>query len=229
MGKTETYIPIAPTRLTLDGLIAFCQWLRLSGVHIGPNKTAQHVLRYMAWKGEMGIVTLEHGQLLANRVASKHIGTWKRGDPLARPIATRQSDVARRRRILARDGTDCCICGRELGDDMTIEHWVAQISDGTEDDANIGLAHKVCNFIVDSWSVSEKLRIRDVLAEWLERHLPRHVAFDPDILPDRKAIWAWAGLKRAWVNLTEEISNGEVQRVDVQETSDASPPGACEV
>jgi hypothetical protein len=48
-------------------------------------------------------------------------------------------------RILARDGEGCCYCGKPLGDDMTLEHRIAQANGGSDDLENLTLAHAACN------------------------------------------------------------------------------------
>lgn len=59
-------------------------------------------------------------------------------------------------RILARDGDNCCYCKRPLGDDMTLEHRVAQSRGGTDDLGNLKLAHASCNQEVGNLPVDMK-------------------------------------------------------------------------
>jgi 5-methylcytosine-specific restriction endonuclease McrA len=58
------------------------------------------------------------------------------------PVGDRNRKIAR---ILARDGDECCYCGKPLGDDMTLEHRIALSNGGTDDLDNLKLAHALCN------------------------------------------------------------------------------------
>jgi 5-methylcytosine-specific restriction endonuclease McrA len=62
--------------------------------------------------------------------------------PFRQPVGDRNRKIAR---ILARDGDDCCYCGKPLGDDMTLEHRVAKSRGGSDDLENLKLAHARCN------------------------------------------------------------------------------------
>ena len=66
-----------------------------------------------------------------------------------RPAEGRRDTVGVRARLIARlivrDGDDCCYCHKPLGDDMTLEHRVAQSNGGDDDFDNLTLAHRGCN------------------------------------------------------------------------------------
>lgn len=47
--------------------------------------------------------------------------------------------------LLARDGSDCWLCGDPLGDDITKEHRVPRSRGGSDDLSNLVLAHAACN------------------------------------------------------------------------------------
>jgi hypothetical protein len=67
----------------------------------------------------------------------------KPGQQIVRePVGERNRKIAR---ILARDGESCCYCGKPLGEDMTLEHRVAKSRGGSDDLANLKLAHARCN------------------------------------------------------------------------------------
>jgi 5-methylcytosine-specific restriction endonuclease McrA len=49
------------------------------------------------------------------------------------------------KRLLVRDGGYCWLCDGWLGDDITLDHVVPRSKGGTNQDANLRLAHKRCN------------------------------------------------------------------------------------
>jgi 5-methylcytosine-specific restriction endonuclease McrA len=49
------------------------------------------------------------------------------------------------KRLLVRDGGHCWLCGGWLGDDITLDHVVPKTKGGTNQDANLRLAHERCN------------------------------------------------------------------------------------
>ena len=59
--------------------------------------------------------------------------------------------------LIRRDGDSCTFCGERLGEDMTIEHFVALTSGGPDVLANTCLAHAECNHKVGHMSVREKV------------------------------------------------------------------------
>jgi hypothetical protein len=78
----------------------------------------------------------EHGQALAERGAVKLFpNTRQKVGQRARLIA----------RLMFRDGEDCCYCLAPLGDDITLEHVVAQSRGGSDELDNLKLAHDRCN------------------------------------------------------------------------------------
>lgn len=159
-----------------DELQRFTDWLRRNGRYITPNRSGRQVVRYIGLLGQIGLVYLHGGKGHCNAVAAKHLMLFRAGRPLTRRrVNTSEGKRQRIARIRERDGDDCCICGRwVLPVDETVEHWVARSCDGTEDDANIGLAHRLCNELLGDLSVCEKIRLRDEI-----RELVALDAFDP--------------------------------------------------
>lgn len=66
--------------------------------------------------------------------------------------------------LLDRDGSDCWVCGHELGDNMTIEHKVARANGGTWAFGNLALAHIECNRALARLPLAAKEAVR-ALAE----------------------------------------------------------------
>lgn len=68
--------------------------------------------------------------------------------------------------IIKRDGFCCFYCGKtaeEVGEQLTIEHFVAISHGGTNHLDNLALACKSCNVKAGNLSVAEKIRIRDAI------------------------------------------------------------------
>jgi hypothetical protein len=70
-----------------------------------------------------------------------------------------------REALAERDGTDCWVCGRELGDDQTIEHVEARANGGQWAIDNLRLAHGHCNRTLGALPVAVKETVRARLKE----------------------------------------------------------------
>lgn len=62
--------------------------------------------------------------------------------------------------LLQRDGSDCWFCGRDLGDDITIEHLVPRSKGGVNHLDNYALAHAKCNQDAADKTLVEKIDMR---------------------------------------------------------------------
>ncbi|MCK6508197.1 HNH endonuclease [Myxococcota bacterium] len=52
----------------------------------------------------------------------------------------------RRERVLATHGRVCWICGKPIGDDLTLDHVKAKSEGGSNGEENLRPAHWKCNF-----------------------------------------------------------------------------------
>lgn len=77
-------------------------------------------------------------------VASKNYQRWERPTVVAA--------------LLERDGGDCFYCGKEMADDITVEHILAKAHGGPDSEENLCLAHERCNKDMGSLSVVEKIK-----------------------------------------------------------------------
>lgn len=62
-------------------------------------------------------------------------------------------------KLLALRGDRCCFCFGALGNDITIEHLLSLSRHGTNDTANLFLAHMKCNQAAGDRSVEDKIKI----------------------------------------------------------------------
>lgn len=64
--------------------------------------------------------------------------------------------------LLARDGNDCWLCGAQMSaGSRTIEHLEPISRGGTNDPANLALAHAACNHQLGDMSLARKLAVRE--------------------------------------------------------------------
>lgn len=140
---------------------AFCSFLIENGAKILDPTNPWEVLRYkLEGAGTVVIYKKASGALNIPQTAQEHLSCFEKGRAIERkerPGKRHKEQLIER--LLDRDGPNCCICGKPLGDDITIEHWVSIKDGGNNSLANLGLAHEACNQAVDSKPVVEKVRI----------------------------------------------------------------------
>lgn len=139
----------------------FTSFLIENGAVIKDPTNTWEILRYkIEGSGTVVIHRNSRGFINIPNDARQHLECYEAGraiDRRERPGKDHKKKLIER--LLERDGSDCCICSKPLGEDITIEHWVSIKDGGTNCMANLGLAHAECNRVVDSKPVSEKLRL----------------------------------------------------------------------
>jgi hypothetical protein len=81
-------------------------------------------------------------------------------DPDGRKKESRDKTVIR---LLARDGSECWFCGKEMSRDITLEHLTPLALQGTWADDNLALAHTACNKAAGHLTRFEKEQLRQRL------------------------------------------------------------------
>jgi hypothetical protein len=102
-------------------------------------------------------------------IQSAHVAWWAQNPGARKGNGKPKGDkrAALRAMIAERDGDDCWVCGRELGEDRTIEHVEAVANGGTWAFANLRLAHRHCNHTLGALPVAAKEAARAKLQkEW---------------------------------------------------------------
>jgi len=216
-GELAEIIP----RLSLQEVGRFAQWIRARHYNILPNQGAMELLRYR-YAGTMALIVMEPQsaavyRFRCNRQALLHVIDFR--DEEGEPAYGKRMS-ARRTRLLKRDGFDCCYCGTPLGDDMTIEHWLAKSRGGTNEPGNLALAHNRCNALAGDLPVIHKVRVRNVLHALVESY-----GYDVRRFPDRERLYRLAKIPAP---ATEEEGNDDVQRTRVQGESLAPHEGVGE-
>jgi len=174
-----SYLPVRRQQFRTAKFLA---WLAANGAEVGQPTNPYEVVRYRAYgrqggKAETHIVyAKENGLLTFTGNSRLHYENYVAGLPLAsvtlNPVVVpmrpqEPSDAAsssvrarRRSRLLKRDGDGCWFCGDPMGEDMTLEHLLPQSKGGSNDPANLVLAHRDCNNRAADLSVSEKVELR---------------------------------------------------------------------
>lgn len=155
--KPETYQALR----TDKGRQKISSFLIENGAAIIDPTNPYEVMRYkMNGSGVVVIYRKGNGDLNVPDAARDHLKCFEQGRAIERKKRPdKQHKDGLVGRLLDRDGQDCCICGKDLGEDITIEHWVSIKDGGNNSLANLGLAHEACNRLVDSNPVSEKVKI----------------------------------------------------------------------
>jgi hypothetical protein len=156
-------------------LQAFVTWLQNNECEILKPTSQWEKLRYRHPKSGVCIIHVnKNGVYNIPATVTNHIKEASgQGEPTAapkksRPKVKRRTGTAKRplvKRVHSRDGDHCCFCDAPATPErpLTIEHWLSISKGGTNDDANIGLAHEVCNILAGNMAVSEKMKLRDRL------------------------------------------------------------------
>jgi len=80
----------------------------------------------------------------------------RRGHP--RPQGSQLARI--RTALLIRDGEDCWLCGKHLGNDCTLEHLEPLSRGGKNDPSNYALAHEACNAALGDRPLKAKIEMR---------------------------------------------------------------------
>ena len=165
----------APVRRRQFDMPGFAAWLVKNGAEVGMPTNAYEVIRYRAfWQGSAKAVThivytKENGLLTYMAGARAHYDAFLAGEDI--PETQQEADDTRksgrigkskrvRAKLLERDGDACWFCGKAMGEDATIEHLIARASGGTNNIANLALAHAACNHRAADWPLARKLELR---------------------------------------------------------------------
>lgn len=140
-------------------LKAFESYLLNMGAEVLPPTNQYELFRF---KGlETGIIYTT-GKVNSNYVweaiAAFQTGNsqWK-GRP--EPTIRRGSYRRQKKSLLARDGRNCFYCGKDMGDDITVEHLVSLAAKGPNTLANMVLCHESCNQNAHNLPAAEKVRM----------------------------------------------------------------------
>lgn len=139
----------------------FGQWIEANGGFLREPTSEWEVIRYDLAGEIHSIYRNSKGRLTLAGKTADHYHTFRAGAAFGVVAPKGKSREKLVVTLLGRDGDCCVICGDFLGDDITVEHWLARDAGGSNDPRNLGLAHDRCNQRVGNLPITEKLRIRD--------------------------------------------------------------------
>lgn len=165
---SEPKVFITPS-LIREGYTELCDWLVAAGAQPKPTRKFE-LLRFktnngMSWVKHVkpGSPYLQfHGEALPALMRYFKGLHWSPDG--YRPAAFKTQHLIES--LKRRDGTCCMFCGEELGDDVTVEHWVPSSFGGPTTSNNMALMHKACNLGLGNLPVTSKLKL--ILAERLK-------------------------------------------------------------
>jgi len=139
-------------------LSKFKIWLESNGGTILPKTNEYELVRFKG--SEIGVI-YNSGKFSSDyaRNALDCFNKNKKWD--GRPISYGRSSAYKKEkiRLIKRDGTCCFLCGKELEDDITVEHLIALVAGGKNDISNMVLTHYVCNAELTTKPIYEKVKM----------------------------------------------------------------------
>lgn len=136
----------------------FSKWLTKMGAEILPNTNEYEALRF---KGREVGVLYKSGKVSNNYTSEAircfHLNTKWNGRPVN--VGRKPGYKKEKAQLLKRDGSNCFLCGKPLGDDITLEHLIALSCGGKNNLSNMVLMHEACNQEVDNIPISKKVEI----------------------------------------------------------------------
>lgn len=136
----------------------FKQWLKDYGCEILPPTNPYEAVRFEG--KEIGVIYTsgKTSGVYATRaiICFKNNKKWD-----GSPIKTgRYSNYKKyKEKLVERDGTCCFFCGKEMEDDITLEHLIALSCGGKNNLSNMVLSHKECNEAVKNMPISDKVKL----------------------------------------------------------------------
>lgn len=138
-------------------------WLQSRGAEVLVTTNPYEFVRYRAAGDTHVLYRKGNGSFTVTKAVLSMVSAFLGNQPWSAGVATKRKprNPVEVRALLARDGDACFLCGRPLGEDITVEHLVAVVHGGPNHIANKALMHQACNLRVHHLSVFEKVRMRD--------------------------------------------------------------------
>jgi len=136
----------------------FKHWLSDRGCEILPCTNEYEALRFSG--KEIGVY-YKSGKV-SNQFTAKAVSCFIRNKAWdGKPINVGRNPSYRKEKIaiLKRDGSNCFICNKPLGDDITLEHLDPLSKGGKNKLSNMVLAHDKCNRDLKNISLVDKIKI----------------------------------------------------------------------
>ena len=122
----------------------FQKWLEQNGAEILPVTNEYEEIRF---KGSEVGVKYRSGKFSGSYAKDAYFCYLHNKKWNGRPVSVGRKGSYRKEKIaiLERDGHECFYCGKELWEDITLEHLIAIILGGTNELSSMVLAHEKCN------------------------------------------------------------------------------------
>lgn len=147
---------------TIADIEAFKAWLSDQGAVLAEPTNEWELLRYKLAGATHIVWSKKNGALTWSPDAQRHQTAFRAGERIE--TVKRVGGIRRMqlvKELLRRDGRDCWLCGKPLGDDITVEHFLAVARGGTNNPANACLTHQSCNQKMADLPIVAKVRMRE--------------------------------------------------------------------
>ena len=140
-----------------ETLNKFKDWLSQRGCDILPETNSYEVLRF---RGRETGVIYNSGKT-SGRYVDEAIKCFRNnqkwnGQPIN--IGRNNNYKKQKKALIIRDGTKCFYCGKELEDDITLEHLIPLSMSGSNELYNMVLCHEKCNNSVNNLPLYKKVK-----------------------------------------------------------------------
>jgi hypothetical protein len=144
--------------MRIENINGFKQWLQDRGCDILPPTNEYEAIRF---KGKSVGIIYKTGKT-SNQYTQNAIYCFKNNKKWdGQPIKTGRKSTYKKEKekLILRDGTSCFYCGKEMNDDITLEHLIALSSGGKNELSNMVLCHESCNQAVKNKPIGYKVNI----------------------------------------------------------------------
>lgn len=149
-----------------SGLKGFVAWLTSGGAEIMATTNEWEILRYRA-QGEIHVVYRNKtGRIAASSQSVVDAWVAYTTQKPWRAVPKNKKGISKKRgrmidALISRDGDACFYCGKELNEDISLEHFVSRTHGGPNHLSNMALAHRACNMAANHLSVVEKVALKE--------------------------------------------------------------------
>lgn len=132
-------------------------WLVSNGAEILPPTNGFELIRF---KGKEVGVIYKSGKYNSDyaKEAVRCFMSKKKWDGKPDKVG-RKSNHKYRKFLLDRDGSDCFLCGKDLGEDITVDHLIAISMNGKNVPSNMVLMHEACNKECGNMPLAAKVKL----------------------------------------------------------------------
>lgn len=141
------------------------KFLMAGGAEILSTTNDWEIARFQTPNGKCVIYKNKKGSFsYSNDEAQDAHRCFLKGKPWSVMVKTNR--IARKQveeLLLTRDGHDCWLCGKPMGDDITLEHILPVSCGGNNHPANLALVHSECNKEAADMPIVAKIDLRELL------------------------------------------------------------------